>query len=198
MKKFSGEIKLRIVRTPPKKTVSMRVVASGGGVVVVVRAAVRVSEEFIEQFVRERESWITTQAAKIMRAQDHMNVGDSGSVDILTQREIVKRFTERYEAMLALFGLPPHSAPRLSVRLMRSRWGSYRSGTYSIALNSALSRTSDELVDYVIVHELCHRTHLHHGAAFYAELACRMPDWSERRRLLRQLEPALLGHHVGE
>jgi len=43
-------------------------------------------------------------------------------------------------------------------------------------------------MDYVIVHELCHITHLHHGPPFFDLLHRKMPDWQRRKaRLEREL-----------
>jgi predicted metal-dependent hydrolase len=43
-----------------------------------------------------------------------------------------------------------------------------------------------ELIDYVIVHELCHFVEHNHSAAYYEVLSSVMPDWEERRSRLKQ------------
>lgn len=184
---------VRIIRTPPKKTVSMRLAPlREGGVEIEVRAPRRVSEEFIASFVRERRGWIEKHAAKISRARSD----DVAVLPELSHKETVKLFSVRYEAMLNAVGLGVMRAPRLSVRAMKSRWGSYRTGTHSIALNSALARTPLPLLDYVIAHELAHVAHHHHGPTFYAELERFLPDWQERKKMLRTYEHALLSGHA--
>jgi predicted metal-dependent hydrolase len=84
-------------------------------------------------------------------------------------------------------GLPQ---PRLRFRRMRSRWGSC-SSRGDITLNVDLIRYPLPLIDYVVVHELCHLREFHHGPAFYRLLDAAMPDWSARRRELRQLAAAM-------
>jgi hypothetical protein len=53
-----------------------------------------------------------------------------------------------------------------------------------ITLNSRLVEYPIDVIDYVIVHELCHRVHFSHNKQFYQLLAEKMPDWRERRALL--------------
>lgn len=78
--------------------------------------------------------------------------------------------------------------PRLIVRAMQSRWGSLSSiGT--LTLNARLIKAPRACIEYVIIHELCHRTHRDHDAAFFRLLSGVLPDWEQRKQ---RLEAALL------
>lgn len=78
--------------------------------------------------------------------------------------------------------------PDLAVRTMRSRWGSC-SPRGRITLNAELVKLPLELVDYVVLHELCHLRAPHHRPSFWRLLGTLLPDWRERRARLRQLQP---------
>ena len=67
-------------------------------------------------------------------------------------------------------------APPMALRVMQSRWGSC-SPNGRLTLNPLLVRAPREAVDYVIVHELCHLRHHHHGPAFYRLLGRYVPAW---------------------
>lgn len=66
---------------------------------------------------------------------------------------------------------------------MRRRWGSC-SSSGGLLLNSLLVQLLVSLIDYVIVHELCHLRVRNHGLEFERQLARAMPDWRARHREL--------------
>ena len=68
-------------------------------------------------------------------------------------------------------------------RYMTSRWGSF-SSRGRMSLNTHLVKLSDALVEYVVMHELCHAKHLNHGKGFQRLLDAALPEWRERRAKL--------------
>ena len=79
----------------------------------------------------------------------------------------------------------PVAPPPLKVRAMRSRYGSCsRLGV--ITLNRHLAAMPLDCIDYVLVHELCHLRHFAHDRAFYNLLQTILPDWRQRKALLKE------------
>ncbi|MHC8440976.1 MAG: M48 family metallopeptidase [Candidatus Eutrophobiaceae bacterium] len=78
--------------------------------------------------------------------------------------------------------------PRLSIRWMRSRWGSYmpRNGG-SMSLNAHLIKAPQKSIDCVVVHELCHWKYHGHGVRFYSLMDKIMHDWREHDQPLKKL-----------
>lgn len=74
---------------------------------------------------------------------------------------------------------------------MRSQWGSC-SASGEIALNSHLVKVPETLIDYVVLHELCHLKHHNHSRRFYGLMSAHMPDWDLRRQSLNLYLPVLL------
>lgn len=73
---------------------------------------------------------------------------------------------------------------------MRTRWGSCNNNK-EITLNIFLMMVPWELIDYVLVHELAHTEHLHHGLDFWNTVAEIMPDYKERRRQLKIIQNSI-------
>ena len=104
-------------------------------------------------------------------------------------------------ARLAVLSLE-HKLPykRASIRQQRTRWGSCsRQG--GISLNAKLLFLPAEVVDYVLLHELCHTKELNHSARFWALLQRHDPECLAHRKRLRkggELVPTWLEHDLGE
>jgi predicted metal-dependent hydrolase len=79
-----------------------------------------------------------------------------------------------------------HALPygRLTVRRMRTRWGSCSSKN-NISLNSGLIFLPGPLIEYVVLHELVHTIHKDHSPRFWNALEARLPGALESRRALR-------------
>lgn len=81
--------------------------------------------------------------------------------------------------------------PELHFKKMTSRWGSCSPKNNSVTLNLKLIAVPPECAEYVVCHEFSHFLQPNHSPAFYAELARRIPDWKERKKLLNQKGSAL-------
>jgi predicted metal-dependent hydrolase len=90
--------------------------------------------------------------------------------------------------------LLPEWSKRLSVRprsagvkFARTRWGSCSSAG-KLFFNSRLSMLSDDVGEYIVVHELCHLKHMNHSRAFWDAVTLALPSCKALRRKLRMEE----------
>ena len=74
---------------------------------------------------------------------------------------------------------------RITIRAQKTRWGSC-STRASISINWRLMQAAPDIIDYVIVHELCHLLQANHAPRFWREVARVLPDYETRRRRLRE------------
>lgn len=99
--------------------------------------------------------------------------------------KLLKKWTKR-------MAIPESRITGVTIRVMKSRWGSCRrvTGRFSFALD--LVTKPKECIEAVVVHELCHLFAAGHGADFYALMEKYLPDYKERDRLLASLPRELV------
>lgn len=96
----------------------------------------------------------------------------------------IAEFQARLEACCARFPRPV-AVPPMTVRRMRRRWGSCNHRG-EITFNIDLVKLPPELIDYVVMHEICHLFEFNHGSRFYALQAQAVPDWREHEARLKR------------
>ncbi len=74
----------------------------------------------------------------------------------------------------------------LKIRNMKTRWGVNNRGNNTITLNSELLKRDLDLIDYVIIHELCHFYEPNHSEAFWRHVEKYYPKYKEARKRLRE------------
>ncbi len=79
-------------------------------------------------------------------------------------------------------------ATHITLREMTSRWGSCRKSTGRLTFNTRLGCMPEELVEYVVVHELCHLVHANHSALFWQLVESCLPDYQQRRVALNHYD----------
>lgn len=77
------------------------------------------------------------------------------------------------------------SINHLSIKKMKSRWGSCNSKKAYINLNSKLIHFDKKAIEYVILHELAHLLYPHHQKSFYEYICFYMSDYKQRSALLK-------------
>lgn len=93
------------------------------------------------------------------------------------------RILERLEFWNRVYGF---SWKSVAIRNQKTRWGSCsRRGTLSF--NYRLILLAPELLDYVVVHELCHLKEFNHSRAFWELVGRGIPDWRARRAELKKI-----------
>lgn len=98
-------------------------------------------------------------------------------------RELARqRITRRVEYFAPLVGVTYN---RIFIKEQKTRWGSC-SSLGNLNFNWKLILLDEELLDYVVVHELAHRKQMNHSPTFWAEVERVLPDYRERRRRLKE------------
>lgn len=148
---------------------------------VLVRAPLLVTDGAIRRFVEAHRDWITLHLAR-REAQSAAHPPLS-EAEIAALRARAKAYLPgRVDFWAEAMGVKPTG---VKITSARTRFGSC-SAKNSLCFSLYLMQYPAEAIDYVVVHELAHIRHKNHGPAFYAEVACYMPDYCRRRALLRK------------
>lgn len=171
------EINYRLVRSR-RKTVSIEVGRDGQ---VTVRAPLRCSIKYIEDFIAQKAGWIEKSVAtQLARRAAHPEPTPERERELRAlAASILPGLVDKYSGIM---GLEPKG---LTVTGARTRFGSC-SGKDRLSFSFRLMDYPTEAVEYVVVHELAHIKHKNHGADFYRLVASVLPDWQERRQMLRR------------
>lgn len=135
----------------------------------------------------EKEAWIRSHIDR-MRSLARARASTAGSLPPLEDPTAAReRIVGRLEELSKLYGFP---YARVTVRNQKTRWGSC-SVRGAISLNINLARLPEELMDYVILHELVHTRIRGHGSEFWSRLDMLVSDARSLRRALRQYSTEL-------
>ena len=177
---------VKIIRSN-RKTVAIQV---NSDLSITVRAPHFASEKDIEEILMKKEAWISKHIEEIKTRKKRF---ESESTDKFTPEKI-KLLTDkalevipmRVEYFANIMGV---TYGNITIRNQKTRWGSCSSAG-NVNFNYQLYYLSDELLDYVVVHELAHRRHMDHSKEFWSEVARYCPDYRARRKQLKEYQLA--------
>ena len=138
---------------------------------------VRVAVPFGVSFKRAREfacskkGWIQKHLAKMRQVEQDYQIL-SKSFNNINRADARKILIERLDELAGKHSLIYN---QVFVRNQKTRWGSC-SAKNNISLNAKLVKLPEELMDYIILHELVHTRVKNHGKKFYDELERLVPD----------------------
>ncbi|MBQ7670923.1 MAG: M48 family metallopeptidase [Clostridia bacterium] len=169
---------LKVIRSR-RRTIAIRVTRDG----VEVRAPLFVSKAKITDFVRRHEGWIEKQKAKLSAFdEDARKYPPLDEADIERLKNEAKRvIPARADYFAKKIGVEYN---RITVRCQKTRWGS-ASTKGNLNFNCLLMLTPGEVIDSVVVHELCHLKHMDHSKEFYNEVTSVYPEYRKWNGWLR-------------
>jgi predicted metal-dependent hydrolase len=159
-----------------RRTVAVEITRDGR---VLVRAPRRLPQTAIDGFLQRHEAWIARQMEK-RRANPPPPEPTAAEIAALKARARAV-LPEKVDLWARRMGVTPTG---VKITTARKRYGSC-SGRNSLCFSCFLMNSPEEAVDLVVVHELCHIRVKNHGPAFYALLARYLPDYQERKKLLK-------------
>ncbi len=175
------------VKRSKRRTISLEITAQGE---LLIRAPLRASDDEILTFARRHRDWISRKIREMDQRQSEREAYfKEHHTEPLTHRELralgqaaadyIPMRAAHYAALMGVdFG-------RVTIRNQTTRWGSC-SAKKNLNFNALLMLAPAEVIDSVIVHELCHLRHMNHSKAFYEEVLKYYPDYRKWDRWLKE------------
>jgi len=163
-----------------RKTLAIYIKPGG---VVEVRAPLRCPVREIERFVASKQQWIAEKQA-LVRAREATRPVIDPATEIRCRARAKEILPQRVAHFADLMELSP---TQVKVSSAKSRWGSC-SSKGSLNFSWRLMLAGDEVIDYVVVHELAHLREMNHSPRFWAVVEQAMPDYQRRKKLLKEFQ----------
>ena len=150
----------------------------------VVRAPLRMTDRAIAEFVASKQNWIEKHLEKMRLRAAKRAEAPSFTQDEREEliRKALRIIPERAAHFAPIVGV---TYGRITVRNQKTVWGSC-STKGNLNFNFMLAALPAEVVDYVVVHELCHRKEMNHSPRFWAEVEKVIPDHKRIRKWLKE------------
>jgi predicted metal-dependent hydrolase len=175
----------RLIRSA-RKTFAMEMGPYG----LIVRVPYRATAKQIEKFIRDHEAWIQAREEKLSRAMKAQKGPEKLTTEDIRSlaekaRQVIPVRTAYYANMLGV------TYGRITIRKQKTRWGSC-SAKGNLNFNCLLMLAPTEVLDSVIIHELCHRKEMNHSQRFYAEVLRVFPEYRKWNKWLKENGAAIM------
>ena len=175
-----------------RKTLALEIKPDGR---IIVRAPNKLKKSEIDKFINEKTGWIDKHLKKLSIAQKEQSCLEKltdDDIKALTEkaREYIPKRVEYYSKIIGTdYG-------KITIRNQKTKWGSC-SSKGNLNFNCLLMLTPKEVIDSVVVHELCHRKEMNHSKKFYAKVLKAYPDYPKWNKWLKENGRIILSRRFG-
>lgn len=152
----------------------------------ILRAPRRMTRREIDRFLQEHRQWIDRHMEKARQQQAVPKLTAEELQALAARAKVV--IPQRVAHFAPLVGV---EYGRITIRTQRTRWGSC-SSKGNLNFNCLLMLAPPQVLDSVVVHELCHRKEMNHSARFYEQVLRVMPDYRQWDKWLKENGPSLM------
>ena len=177
--------KLAICARREKKLQETKDLCQQAGAQVLAMVADVSHHDELKAFVENHRSWILEKTEVMAEREEKRKSTPAPPPELLSKTDRMKiqlKIGKRVRHYCEIMGV---TVGYVTVKNQKTRWGSC-SAKGNVNFNYQLAFLPDELLDYVVIHELAHRRHMNHSRAFWAEVEKYCPDYLERREQLKE------------
>lgn len=180
MKMKIGEYNVE-VRRSKRKSATIKITAD---MQIVVFVPLYVSDNEIEKMVISKSKWIDEHMLKVQSTIDERSKLEKITFEQI--KELADQAVEYIPKRVKYYAEKENFVyNKITIKNLVSRWGSC-STKGNLNFNCLLMLTPDYVIDYIVVHELCHLREMNHSEKFWAEVEKIMPDYQRAELWLKQ------------
>ncbi|MCQ2469893.1 MAG: M48 family metallopeptidase [Ruminococcus sp.] len=151
---------------------------------VILRAPKNADDGFIRMFLTDNAEKIEKYRQKTIernRMYENIQHYSKNELKCLSEKaaEVIPERVRYYAELLGV------TYGKITIRSQKTRWGSC-SSVGNLSFNCLLMETPPEVIDSVVVHELCHRKHMNHSKSFYAAVYSIFPEYDKWNKWLKK------------
>lgn len=150
---------------------------------IIIKVPCWLPEYRLDSFIEEKKDWIIKTYESIpaprelsLREQNHLTALEK------RYRKAAKEYIPERVAYFHQFTGGTYE--KVVIRDQKTRWGSCSSNK-TLSFNYRLMLAPPQILDYVVVHELCHLKHMNHSQEFWTAVEAVLPDYKIRRKWLK-------------
>ena len=156
-----------------------------------VRAPIFISDIQIQKFIDEKSAWIEKTVEKIKKRNEQQNSLSKFTIEEI--RELADKAAEYIPKQVAYYArIMGVNYAKITIRNQVSRWGSC-SDKGNLNFNCLLMLCPKEIIDYVIIHELCHIMEMNHSKKFWDKVSQFCPEYKHHRMWLKEHANVMIG-----
>jgi len=176
LKEKNIEYTLKII----KRSKRLRIIVKPGGDVIVSKPRL-VPQYFVEKFIIQKSEWLLTKIEEMKKIPKRKTAKESKEDFEKYKKIALEIATRKVEKFSKIYNFKYNN---ISIKNQSTRWGSC-SKKGNLNFNYKIALLSDELADYLVVHEICHLGEFNHSKKFWNLVAKAAPNYLVLRKELK-------------
>lgn len=141
---------------------------------VIVKAPIRLKDKYINEFLEKKSKWIYEK----LKQEKNKQVETIVKEDVKRLEKIVQKNIDKYSKLLQ------EKPQKVRIKNIKYAWGSCSSNK-NITINMKLANKEEKVIEYVVLHEMCHLKYMNHSKRFWDLVEYHMPQYKEYKKKLK-------------
>ena len=144
---------------------------------VIVKVPITLKDKNIYEFINKKAKWIYD---NVKKEREKIKLDEKiEQIDIDRLQLIVENSIEKYSKLLKV------KPNKVKIKNIKYAWGSC-SNKKNISISVKLANKNEKVIEYVVLHEMCHLKYMNHSKKFWNLVETYMPEYKEYKKILKQ------------